>query len=156
MSGWRLDRKRETVAAAEQVGKLRIRPKDPATTVARLSGGNQQKVLLGRWLFANSRVFLLDEPTRGVDVAARAEIYRAINRLAEDGCAVVMVSSDLPELLGMSDRILVMRRGRLVAELDPHRTTQEEVLRFAAVEENRDAKRTLVARDRETTSKTEE
>jgi ribose transport system ATP-binding protein len=99
MSGWRLDRKRETVAAAEQVGKLRIRPKDPATTVARLSGGNQQKVLLGRWLFANSRVFLLDEPTRGVDVAARAEIYRAINRLAEDGCAVVMVSSDLPELL---------------------------------------------------------
>jgi ABC-type sugar transport system ATPase subunit len=70
-----------------------------------------------------------------VDVAARAEIYRAINRLAEDGCAVVMVSSDLPELLGMSDRILVMRRGRLVAELDPHQTTQEEVLRFAAVEE---------------------
>ena len=92
-------------------------------------------VLLGRWLFAGSRVFLLDEPTRGVDVAARAEIYRAVNRLAEGGAAVVMVSSDLPELLGMADRILVMRRGRLVAELDAKRTTQEEVLTYAALEE---------------------
>jgi ABC-type sugar transport system ATPase subunit len=100
-----------------------------------MSGGNQQKVLLGRWLFANSKVFLLDEPTRGVDVAARSEIYRAINELVEAGAAVVMVSSDLPELLGMADRILVMRRGRLVAELDAKSTTQEEVLTHAAVAE---------------------
>jgi ribose transport system ATP-binding protein len=133
--GWRLERGRERAAAREYIERLHIRPPDPDKTVGRMSGGNQQKVLLARWLFASSQVFLLDEPTRGVDVAARSEIYRAINRLAEGGAAVVMVSSDLPELLGMADRILVMRRGRLVAELDARRTTQEEVLRYAAVEE---------------------
>ena len=90
--------------------------------------------MLARWLFANTEVFLLDEPTRGVDVAARVEIYRAVNELAESGAAIVMVSSDLPELLGMTDRILVMRHGRLVAELDSRKTTQEEILKFAAVD----------------------
>ena len=100
-----------------------------------MSGGNQQKVLLGRWLFAQTQVFLLDEPTRGVDVAARSEIYREINELAEAGAAIVMVSSDLPELLGMAERILVMRRGRLVAELKARETTQEEILKYAAVED---------------------
>ncbi|MBV9928594.1 MAG: sugar ABC transporter ATP-binding protein [Acidobacteria bacterium] len=132
---WVLSRGREREAAREYVERLRVRPPDPERVAGRLSGGNQQKVLLGRWLFAGSRVFLLDEPTRGVDVAARAEIYRAVNRLAEGGVAVVMVSSDLPELLGMADRILVMRRGRLVAELDAKRTTQEEVLTYATLEE---------------------
>jgi len=88
-----------------------------------------------RWLFAHSRVFLLDEPTRGVDVAARAEIYREINDLAESGAAIVMVSSDLPELLGMADRVLVMRRGKLVAELNAGETSQEEILKYAAVED---------------------
>lgn len=132
---WRLQRKREREAARDYIEKLRIRPADPAKTVARMSGGNQQKMLLARWLFASSQVFMLDEPTRGVDVAARSEIYRAINKLAESGAAVVMVSSDLPELLGMSDRILVMRRGRLVAELNARHATQEEVLKHAAVEE---------------------
>jgi len=132
---WKLDRKREAGAARGYIERLHIRPANPAKTIARMSGGNQQKVLLGRWLFANSRVFLLDEPTRGVDVAARSEIYRAINELVKAGAAVVMVSSDLPELLGMADRILVMRRGRLVAELDAKSTTQEEVLTHAAVAE---------------------
>jgi ABC-type sugar transport system ATPase subunit len=132
---WRLDKKREKAVAAEHIEKLHIRPPDPDKTVALMSGGNQQKVLLARWLFADSQVFLLDEPTRGVDVAARSEIYRAINRLAERGAAIVMVSSDLPELLGMADRILVMRRGRLVAELDARQTTQEEILRHAAVDQ---------------------
>lgn len=130
-----IDSKREKAAARAQIEKLHIRPPDPDKTVARMSGGNQQKVLLARWLFAGSKVFLLDEPTRGVDVAARSEIYRVINQLAEAGAAVVMVSSDLPELLGMTDRILVMRRGRLVAELDARRTTQEEILRHAAIDE---------------------
>jgi ABC-type sugar transport system ATPase subunit len=133
VKGFRLSRAREREAAREYVELLHVRPPDPEKTIGRLSGGNQQKVLLGRWLFAGSRVFLLDEPTRGVDVAARAEIYRAVNRLAEGGAAVVMVSSDLPELLGMADRILVMRRGRLAAELDAKRATQEEVLRHAAL-----------------------
>jgi ABC-type sugar transport system ATPase subunit len=134
-SNWRLDKKREKAVAAEHIERLHIRPPDPDKTVALMSGGNQQKVLLARWLFADSQVFLLDEPTRGVDVAARSEIYRAINRLAERGAAIVMVSSDLPELLGMADRILVMRRGRLVAELDARQTTQEEILRHAAVDQ---------------------
>jgi ribose transport system ATP-binding protein len=135
VKGWLVRRGRERGAAREYIERLHVRPPDPEKTAGRLSGGNQQKVLLGRWLFAGSRVFLLDEPTRGVDVAARAEIYRAVNRLAEGGAAVCMVSSDLPELLGMADRILVMRRGRLVAELDAKRTTQEEVLTYAALEE---------------------
>jgi ABC-type sugar transport system ATPase subunit len=133
--GWWIDARREKAAACEQIENLHIRPPDPDKPIAQMSGGNQQKVLLARWLFAGSQVFLLDEPTRGVDVAARSEIYRVINRLAEAGAAVVMVSSDLPELLGMADRILVMRRGRLVAELDARQTTQEEILRHAAVDE---------------------
>src|SRR2546423_4845824 len=151
---FRLERGRERAAAREYIERLRIRPPDPDKTVARMSGGNQQKVLLARWLFASSHVFLLDEPTRGVDVAARSEIYRAINKLAESGAAVVMVSSDLPELLGMSDRILVMRRGRLVAELDARRTTQEEMLRYAAVEESEADETEAVVRHFELTSHT--
>jgi ribose transport system ATP-binding protein len=136
VSGGRLQSKIETAAAQNYIQKLSIRPPAPAKPVGRLSGGNQQKSLLARWLFANSQVFLLDEPTRGVDVAARSEIYREINELAEAGAAIVMVSSDLPELLGMADRILVMRRGKFVAELNAKQTTQEEVLKHAAVEEN--------------------
>lgn len=149
--GWRVRRVRERASAREYIEKLHVRPPDPEKIVGRLSGGNQQKVLLARWLFAGSKVFLLDEPTRGVDVAARSEIYRAINRLAEAGAAVVMVSSDLPELLGMADRILVMRRGRLVAELDARRTTQEEILKHAAVEEVGASDIEVAARDVELT-----
>jgi len=129
--GWRLDRRRELETTRDFISKLDIRPPQPNKSVALMSGGNQQKVLLARWLFANSQVFLLDEPTRGVDVAARAEIYQVINNLVQRGAAVLMVSSDLPELLGMSDRILVMRRGQLVVELDAKATTQEEVLKHA-------------------------
>jgi ribose transport system ATP-binding protein len=136
VKGGRLQNKIETSTAQNYIQKLNIRPPAPMKPVGRLSGGNQQKSLLARWLFANSQVFLMDEPTRGVDVAARSEIYREVNELAEAGAAVVMVSSDLPELLGMADRILVMRRGRLVAELNARQTTQEEVLKHAAVEEN--------------------
>ncbi len=134
VQGGRLQRKVEMNAAREYIGKLSIKPPSPAKAVARLSGGNQQKSLLARWLFADSKVFLLDEPTRGVDVAARSEIYREVNELAEAGASIVMVSSDLPELLGMADRILVMRRGRLVAELNAKQTTQEEILKYAAME----------------------
>jgi ABC-type sugar transport system ATPase subunit len=134
IKGGRLQRRIETKASTDFIQKLSIRPPSPTKAAARLSGGNQQKSLLARWLFANSKVFLLEEPTRGVDVAARTEIYREINELAEAGAAIVMISSDLPELLGMADRIMVMRRGRLVAELDAKRTSQEEILKHAAVE----------------------
>jgi ribose transport system ATP-binding protein len=134
LKGGRLQRRREYDTALQYIQKLGIKPPAPSKQAGRLSGGNQQKTLLARWLFANSQVFLLDEPTRGVDVAARAEIYREVNELAEAGGCIVMVSSDLPELLGMADRILVMRRGKLVAELNARQTTQEEVLHYAAVE----------------------
>ncbi|HWQ33623.1 MAG TPA: sugar ABC transporter ATP-binding protein [Blastocatellia bacterium] len=135
LRGALLRRRVETEVAQQFIAKLHIRPPVPDRPAGRLSGGNQQKTLLARWLYAGSKVFLLDEPTRGVDVAARSEIYRQINELAEAGACIVMVSSDLPEILGMADRILVMRRGRLVAELDARQTTQEEVLKYAAVEE---------------------
>lgn len=136
LRGGRLQSRTENDVARRYIDKLNIRPPAPLKPVGRLSGGNQQKTLLARWLYADSRIFLLDEPTRGVDVAARSEIYREVNELAEAGAAVVMVSSDLPELLGMADRILVMRRGHLVAEFDGRTATQEEILRFAALEEN--------------------
>jgi ABC-type sugar transport system ATPase subunit len=135
VKGGRLQKRREYDTALKYIQKLSIKPPAASKQAGRLSGGNQQKTLLARWLFASSKIFLLDEPTRGVDVAARSEIYREINELAEAGAAIVMVSSDLPELLGMADRILVMRRGKLVAELNAQQTSQEEVLRFAAVEE---------------------
>ncbi|NDD64928.1 MAG: sugar ABC transporter ATP-binding protein [Acidobacteria bacterium] len=131
----RIETGSEQATAARYIEKLNIRPPFPALPVGRMSGGNQQKSLLARWLFAESKVFLLDEPTRGVDVAARSEIYREVNHLAAEGAAIVMVSSDLPELLGMADRILIMRRGRLVAELPARGSTQEEILKHAAVEE---------------------
>ncbi|MBQ7175912.1 MAG: sugar ABC transporter ATP-binding protein, partial [Victivallales bacterium] len=94
---------------------------------------NQQKLLLARWLMAESKVLILDEPTRGVDVAAKKEIYTILNSLAEAGKAILMISSELPEILGMCDRILVMKDGRMVKELPGQGTTQEEIMKFAAI-----------------------
>src|SRR5690606_26688538 len=96
-----------------------------------LSGGNQQKVVLGKWLATRPRVVILDEPTRGIDVGAKVAVYDVIRSLAREGVAICMISSELPELLGIADRVLVMRDGRLVAELAPS-ATEEEVLRHAA------------------------
>ena len=96
-----------------------------------LSGGNQQKVVLGKWLAGDARIFIFDEPTRGVDVGAKVEIYNLMNRLTESGAGIIMISSELPELLGMSDRILVMRGGRIHDEFDAAVATQERVLSAA-------------------------
>ena len=116
---------------AEPVVKdLRVKA-TPTQEVRLLSGGNQQKVVLGKWLAGAARIFIFDEPTRGVDVGAKVEIYQLINRLTESGAGVVMISSELPELLGMSDRILVMRGGRIQAEFDRTEATQERVLSAA-------------------------
>jgi ribose transport system ATP-binding protein len=123
----------EARLCSDLISRLRIRTRSEAEPVYRLSGGNQQKSLIARWLFAGSSVLVLDEPTQGVDVGARAEIYRLIRKLASDGAAILMISSDLPELLGMSHRIAVMRRGELVAFLDAARTNQEEIMRHAAL-----------------------
>jgi ribose transport system ATP-binding protein len=96
-----------------------------------LSGGNQQKVVLGKWLAGRARIFIFDEPTRGVDVGAKVEIYHLMNRLTASGAGIIMISSELPELLGMSDRILVMHRGRIQAEFTRADATEERVLTAA-------------------------
>ncbi|WP_327705784.1 sugar ABC transporter ATP-binding protein [Streptomyces decoyicus] len=124
-AGW-LDRTAERAATRAATRDLSLRPDDPDRPVRTLSGGNQQKAVLARWLLRGCRVLLLDEPTRGVDVGARAELYAVIRQLADDGLAVLLVSSELPEVLGLADRVLVLREGRVVHEaasgsLDEHR-----------------------------------
>ena len=124
-----LPRRAEAALAEPLVKELRVRA-TPSQPVRLLSGGNQQKVVLGKWLAGDARIFLFDEPTRGVDVGAKVEIYNLMNRLTAAGAGIVMISSELPELLGMSDRILVMYRGRIQAEMKAG-ATQEQVLTAA-------------------------
>jgi ribose transport system ATP-binding protein len=126
-----IDGRRERAVAGEQLRALDTRPADPTRRARELSGGNQQKVVLARWLLHRCRVLLLDEPTRGVDVGAKAEIYRLIDGLAQDGVAIVMVSSELSELANLCTRIHVMREGRFVAELDGADATELALLRHA-------------------------
>ena len=111
---------------------VRVKTPDLFEPVQHLSGGNQQKVLVGRWLMTAPRILILDEPTRGVDVGARAEIHRLIATLAAEGAAVIMISSDMPEILGMSDRVMVMRHGRVAGILDRSDANQVDVMRLAA------------------------
>jgi ribose transport system ATP-binding protein len=125
-----LPRHSEAKMAQPLVTELRV--KATATQPARLlSGGNQQKVVLGKWLAGDARIFIFDEPTRGVDVGSKVEIYNLMNRLTAQGAGIIMISSELPELLGMSDRILVMHHGRIHAEFDSMQATQERVLSAA-------------------------
>jgi len=123
-----------TIAATctEMAGTLRVKTPDLFEPVQTLSGGNQQKVLVGRWLLTSPRVLILDEPTRGVDVGGKAEIHRLISNLAEAGAAVVMISSEMPEILGMSDRVMVMRQGRVAGFVEGRDATQVDLMRLAA------------------------
>ena len=114
------------------ISSMNVKTPSGKTKIRTLSGGNQQKVILGRWLLTKPKVLLLDEPTRGIDVGAKFEIYRLIGLLADEGKGVIMVSSEMPELLGVCDRILVMSAGRLAGEVNPKTTTQEEILTLAA------------------------
>jgi ribose transport system ATP-binding protein len=127
-----LRRRVQQALVQEEVRELNVRAASVEDPVRRLSGGNQQKAMVGRWLLRGARVLLLDEPTRGVDVGAKAEIYRIVAGLAERGMAVLLVSSELPEVLGMSDRILVMRGGRIVARFQRGEATEERLLAAAA------------------------
>ena len=111
---------------------MRVKAPSQETKISTLSGGNQQKVILGRWLLTDPTVLLLDEPTRGIDVGAKYEIYQLILGLAERGKTVIMVSSEMPELLGVCDKILVMSGGRLAGEVDAKTTNQEEIMALAA------------------------
>ena len=124
-------RRRETVVAQDMCAKLSVRTPDVQQTVGLLSGGNQQKVVLAKWLYRGPRVLILDEPTRGVDVGAKSEIYALMDGLAQQGIAVLMISSDLEEILGMSDRVLVMHEGRLAGELAKVELSEEAVMRLA-------------------------
>ncbi|MGV9771935.1 sugar ABC transporter ATP-binding protein [Streptosporangium sp. NPDC003464] len=129
-----VDRTGQRRAAAEVAQQLGVRMSGLGQEVRTLSGGNQQKIVIGKWLLAKASVLILDEPTRGVDVGAKVEIYQLINSLTASGHAVLMISSDLPEILGMSDRVLVMARGRLVGELAAGEATQDSVMALAVAE----------------------
>lgn len=114
--------------------RLKVKTPSLQQTVRNLSGGNQQKVIVAKWLATKTKIVIFDEPTRGIDVGAKAEIYMIMEELAKEGAAVIMISSELPEVMGISDRILVMRNGRIVAELDPKQTTEEEIIKYSASE----------------------
>jgi rhamnose transport system ATP-binding protein len=123
---------RERRLARRFMEQLRIKATSPTQVVRSLSGGNQQKVVLSKWLATQPRVLILDEPTHGVDVGTKADVHRTISQLAAQGLAILLISSELPEILGMSDRVLVIREGRLVAELAREQATQETIVQAAA------------------------
>jgi D-xylose transport system ATP-binding protein len=125
------DRTRETIAANGPMRSLRIKANSPFTVTETLSGGNQQKVVLGKWLLTDPKILFLDEPTRGIDVGAKQEIYAEINKLAKKGLAIVLVSSELPEVLGLSDRVLVLREGKVAGEFSRAEATPERVMAAA-------------------------
>jgi ribose transport system ATP-binding protein len=124
----RVDQKKEMQAVREQIEKLRIVTPSTEQRVLYLSGGNQQKVIIARWLATKCRLLIFDEPTRGVDVGAKSEIYELMRTLTAQGVGIIMVSSDLPEILRMSDRILVMAEGRLTGELLRNEANQEKIM----------------------------
>jgi putative multiple sugar transport system ATP-binding protein len=123
-----IDVQKENAAAEEYKEKMNTKTPSVQQAVGNLSGGNQQKVLLSKWMFAEPDVLILDEPTRGIDVGAKYEIYCIMNDMVAQGKAVVMISSELPELLGMCDRIYVMNEGSMVAEFDGKEATQEKIM----------------------------
>ena len=123
-----IDKNKEFAVANEYKDKLNTKTPSVEQLVGNLSGGNQQKVLLAKWMFAEPDILILDEPTRGIDVGAKYEIYCIINQLVAEGKSVIMISSELPEVLGMSDRIYVMNEGKMVAELDAKEATQEIIM----------------------------
>jgi ABC-type sugar transport system ATPase subunit len=131
-----ISRDREDSLAKESISNLSIRTSGPRQRARQLSGGNQQKVVLGKWLATEPLVFVLDEPLRGVDVGAKAEIYRLIRDLADHGAGIILISSELPEILGLCDRIIVMRDGRVAGELDASDATEEGILSMAVQEKS--------------------
>lgn len=126
-----INRKKEAEVAQELVDSLKVKTPNLEQKVFNLSGGNMQKVVLAKWLNTNVDIFIFDEPTRGIDVGAKYEIYQLINRLVEQGKSVIMISSELPEVMGMSDRLLVIRQGRISAELDVDAMEANDFLKYA-------------------------
>ena len=130
---------REEVVVAEGYRKsMNIKAPSVSSVVGKLSGGNQQKVVLSKWLFADPEVLILDEPTRGIDVGAKYEIYSLINRLAAQGKGVIVISSELPELLGICDRIYALSEGRITGEVDIADATPETLMQYMTKEKEAD------------------
>lgn len=130
-AGWFIKRNKELETANSYVQQLQIRLSSVKQNIASLSGGNQQKVILARWLDSNAKIFIFDEPTRGIDVAAKAQIHQLMRQLIEQGASILMISSELPEILEMSDRILVMHEGKITGELDRAEATEERIISLA-------------------------
>lgn len=118
----------------QSIAKLKVKTSSPELAIGRLSGGNQQKAILAKCLLLNPKILILDEPTRGIDVGAKYEIYKLINQLAKEGMAIIVISSELPEVLGISDRVLVMHQGKIKADLINQDLTQEKVMEAALKE----------------------
>ena len=127
----KVNKKKEKELVDKAVEELNIKLASPELNAESLSGGNQQKVVVGKWLARNSRVVIFDEPTRGVDVGAKVEIYNLMNQLKKQGVGVLFVSSELPEVMGISDRIIVMCDGRITGELSPEEATEDRILQYA-------------------------
>jgi ABC-type sugar transport system ATPase subunit len=125
-----ISKKKESSYAKEYVEKLNIKTKDLKEKISNLSGGNQQKVILSRWLLKGSRILILDEPTRGIDVNAKAEIHNLLKQLANQGIGIILISSEIEEVIENADRILILHEGRLKGEDDPKETSQEEILKI--------------------------
>jgi ribose transport system ATP-binding protein len=144
-----VSKKKETGIVMQYIEKLRIATPSPARLAQYLSGGNQQKVVVAKWLCTQANIFIFDEPTRGIDVGAKAEIYALMDSLVKEGAAILMISSELPEIIGMSDRIYVMREGRIAAEMDHAEATQERIIEYAmgADEVKRRQQNTVAARE---------
>lgn len=128
-----LDKKKIEKASEENIESLRIKTPSADEIVGQLSGGNQQKVVIGKWINTSADIFIFDEPTRGIDVGAKIEVYRVMNQLVKEGKCVIMVSSELPEILGMSDRVIVMRGGKVMGEVerDTDNFNQESLMKAA-------------------------
>jgi len=127
-----VDQKRQSAVSAEYIGKLSIKCPSDSVDISTLSGGNQQKAVLAKWLAREGKIIILDEPTRGIDVGAKLEMYQQMNALCREGKGIILISSDLPELLSMSDRLYVMHEGKFVATLDKREASQEKVLEYAS------------------------
>ena len=130
-NGWFIDQKREKALSDEYVSKLKVKTPSIEQKVMNLSGGNQQKVVIAKWMATHPKVLILDEPTRGIDVGAKKEIHLLMSELAKQGVAIIMISSELPEVLGMADRIYVMHDGRIKGEIDRANASQESIMKLA-------------------------
>ena len=130
-NGWFINRSAETALTDQYVSKLKVKTPSNEQKVMNLSGGNQQKVVIAKWLANHPAVLILDEPTRGIDVGAKKEIHALMSEMAQQGVAIIMISSELPEVLGMSDRIYVMHEGRLKGEISREDANQEVIMQMA-------------------------